>query len=83
MEKTQKVLYSREIMDPTAESRDQGVVLHDLPGHHKKFSNKRAPMPAKEGSGESVSLGRLGRIAPGLVAPGFQRSSGLLRSVTS
>ena len=37
----------------------------------EKFSNKRAPIPAKEGSGESVRLGRLGRIAPGLVAPGF------------
>ena len=50
-------------MDPTAKSRDQEVVLHDLPGHHKKFSNKKAPIPAKKGSGESVGLGRLGRTA--------------------
>ena len=40
-----------------------GVALHNLPGHHREIEQQEGPRASKKGSGESVRLGRLGRIA--------------------
>ena len=78
-EKTQDALHLREIVDPTAKSRED---LHTMIRQviTEELGTSRAPAPAKEGSGESERLGRHGRTDPGLAAPGASAQPWLLKT---
>ena len=70
LEKTQEASHSRESADPMAESRE-GLSSMIRQVIAEELGSRKDPVQAKEGSGESVRLGRLGKTAPGLVAPGL------------
>ena len=78
-EDAQEASHSREIADPTTESReDLHTMIRQVSA--KELGTSRAPAPAKEGSGESGRLGRHGRKDPGLAAPGASAQLRLLKA---